>query len=151
MIKGSSEGTIARTIEFAPLNYVDWPSVPTYDKIWEYVLEKFMIASEGRRWVLETVSLSWHRYKSKLKKMYLEAVEKGLNLDELHELVSEDELKDLISYWNTSPAKEQSKKSKRNREKLDDMDTMGPRSYTSLRHKLVINTITYNSQALMYK
>ncbi|KAL2897333.1 Zeaxanthin epoxidase chloroplastic, partial [Bienertia sinuspersici] len=101
--------------------------VPTHDQIWEYVLEKFMIPPEGRSWVLETVNLSWRGYKSKLKKMYLEAVEKGSNLDELYELVPEDELKDLISYWNTSPAKEQSKKNKRNREKLDDMHTMGPK------------------------
>ncbi|KAL2921343.1 Reticulocyte binding protein 2-like protein b [Bienertia sinuspersici] len=89
-------GTIARTTEFAPLNYVNWPSVPTHDQIWEYVLEKFMIPPEGRSWVLETVNLSWCGYKSKLKKMYLEAVEKGSNLDELYELVPEDELKDLI-------------------------------------------------------
>ncbi|KAL2942696.1 Reticulocyte-binding protein 2-like protein a [Bienertia sinuspersici] len=123
-------GTIARTTEFAPLNYVDWPSVPTHDQIWEYVLEKFMIPPEGRSWVLETVNLSWRGYKSKLKKMYLEAVEKGSNLDELYELVPEDKLKDLISYWNTSPAK----KNKRNREKLDDMHTMGPSSYAALRH-----------------
>ncbi|KAL2943004.1 Ankyrin repeat domain-containing protein 17, partial [Bienertia sinuspersici] len=128
-------GTIARTTEFAPLNYVNWPSVPTHDQIWEYVLEKFMIPPEGRSWVLETVNLSWRGYKSKLKKMYLEAVEKGSNLDELYELVPEDELKDLISYWNTSPVKEQSKK-QRNREKLDDMHTMGPSSYAALRHKL---------------
>ncbi|KAL2903631.1 Translation initiation factor IF-2, partial [Bienertia sinuspersici] len=126
-------GTIARTTEFAPLNYVDWPSVPTHDQIWDYVL-KFMIAPEGRRWVLETVNLSWRGYKSKLKKMYLEAVEKRSNLDELYELVPEDELKDLISFWNTSLAK--SKKNKRNRQKLDDMHTMGPSSYAALRHKL---------------
>ncbi|KAL2900633.1 DNA-directed RNA polymerase subunit beta', partial [Bienertia sinuspersici] len=91
-------GTIARTTEFAPLNYVDWPSVPTHDQIWEYVLEKFMIPLEGRSWVLETVNLSWRGYKPK-----------------------EDE---------------QSKKNKRNREKLDDMHTMGPSSYAVLRHKL---------------
>ncbi|KAL2934333.1 La-related protein 7, partial [Bienertia sinuspersici] len=109
-------GTIARTTEFAPLNYVDWPSVPRHDQIWEYVLEKFMIPPKGRSWVLETVNLSWRGYKSKLKKMYLEAVEKGSNLDELYEL-------------------EQSK-NKRNREKLDDMHTMGPSSYAALRHKL---------------
>ncbi|KAL2938098.1 N-acetylglucosaminyl-phosphatidylinositol biosynthetic protein gpi1 [Bienertia sinuspersici] len=97
-----------------------------------------MISPEGRHWVLKTVNLSWHGYKSKLKKMYLEAVEKGSNLDELHELVPEDELKYLISYWNTSPAKEQSKKNKRIREKLDDMHTMGPRTYAALRHNLLI-------------
>ncbi|KAL2930031.1 Tyrosine--tRNA ligase 2, partial [Bienertia sinuspersici] len=95
-----------------------------------------MIPPEGRSWVLETVKLSWRGYKSELKKMYLEAVEKGSNLDELYELVPEDELKDLISYWNTSPAKDQSKKNKRNREKLDDMHTMGQNSYAALRHKL---------------
>ncbi|KAL2926177.1 putative polyketide synthase 19 [Bienertia sinuspersici] len=86
--------------------------------------------------VLETVNLSWRGYKSKLKKMYLEAVKKSSNLDDLHGLVPEDELKGLISYWNTSPAKEQNKKNKRNREKLDDMHTIGPRSYVALRHKL---------------
>ncbi|KAL2941086.1 hypothetical protein RDABS01_029436, partial [Bienertia sinuspersici] len=142
--------TIARTTEFAPLNYVDWLSVPTHDQIWEYVLTYISFkltynfncvgevydSPEGRSWVLETVNLSWHGYKSKLKKMYLEAVEKGSNLDKLYELVPEDELKDLISYWNTSPAKEQSKKNKRNREKLDDMHTMGPSSHAALRHKL---------------
>ncbi|KAL2904955.1 Argininosuccinate lyase [Bienertia sinuspersici] len=126
-------GTITRTTELAPLNFLDRPSVPTHDQIWEYVLEKFMIAPEGRCWILETKNLSWRGYISKLKKMYLETVEKGSNLDKLHELVLEDELKDLISYWNTSPAKEQSKKNKRNREKLDDMNTIGPRSYALLR------------------
>ncbi|KAL2896757.1 Alpha-adducin [Bienertia sinuspersici] len=138
--------TIARTTELAPLKYMDWPSVPTHDQIWEYVLEKFTIAPTGRRWVLGTVNFSWRVYISKLKKMYLEAVEKGSNLDKLHELVLEDELKGLIIYWNTSPAKEQSKKNKRNQEKLDDMHTTGPRSYALLCHKLVINTTTYNLQ-----
>ncbi|KAL2897032.1 tRNA pseudouridine synthase B [Bienertia sinuspersici] len=119
-------GTIARTTEFAPLNYVDWPSVPTHDQIWEYVLTLGVGDCK--------LILAWLQIE--LKKMYLEAVEKGSNLDELYELVPEDELKDLISYWNTSPAKEQSKKNKRNREKLDDMHTMGPSSYAALRHKL---------------
>ncbi|KAL2923012.1 Protein phosphatase 2C-like protein C10F6.17c, partial [Bienertia sinuspersici] len=62
--------------------------------------------------------------------MYLEAVEKRLHLDMLHELVPEDELKDLISYWSTSPDKEQSKNNK------ILCNTMGPRSYATLRHKL---------------
>lgn len=30
-------GTLARNPKFAPLNYCDWPSIPTHDKIWEYV------------------------------------------------------------------------------------------------------------------
>ncbi|KAL2897181.1 hypothetical protein RDABS01_038964 [Bienertia sinuspersici] len=63
-------GTIARTTEFAPLNYVDWPSVPHMTKF------------GSRSWVLETINLSWRGYKSKLKKMYLEAVEKGPKQEE---------------------------------------------------------------------
>ncbi|KAL2899199.1 Adherence factor [Bienertia sinuspersici] len=97
-------------------------------------------SSEGRSWVLETVNLSWRGYKSKLKKMYLEAVEKGSNLDKLYELVPEDELKILsvigILHQLRYICLEQSKKNKRNREKLDDMHTMGPSSYAVLRHKL---------------
>ena len=30
-------GTIARNSELAPLNYVEWPSLPTHNKIWDYV------------------------------------------------------------------------------------------------------------------
>ncbi|KAL2943541.1 Epididymal secretory glutathione peroxidase, partial [Bienertia sinuspersici] len=117
-------GTVARNTELAPLNYVDWPSLPTHDLIWEYVLEKYMIAPEGKRWVMET-------------QKYLDALEYGgSKWNELCELVPEDELNDLIAYWNTSPAKEQSKKNKRNRKVLDDMHTMGPKSYAILRHKL---------------
>ena len=30
-------GTVARNPEYAPLNYCDWPSLPTHDKMWMYV------------------------------------------------------------------------------------------------------------------
>ncbi|KAL2897826.1 Epididymal secretory glutathione peroxidase, partial [Bienertia sinuspersici] len=130
-------GTVARNTELAPLNYVDWPSLPTHDLIWEYVLEKYMIAPEGRRWVMETVNDTWRQFKSRVKQKYLDALEYGgSKWNELCELVPEEELNDLIAYWNTSPAKEQSKKNKRNRQVLDDMHTMGPKSYALLRHKL---------------
>ncbi|KAL2905791.1 Chromodomain-helicase-DNA-binding protein 7 [Bienertia sinuspersici] len=130
-------GTVARNTELAPLNYVDWPSLPTHDLIWEYVLEKYMIAPEGRRWVMETVNDTWRQFKSRVKQKYLDALEYGgSKWNELCELVLEEELNDLIAYWNTSPAKEQSKKNKRNRQVLDDMHTMGPKSYALLRHKL---------------
>ncbi|KAL2934819.1 RNA-binding protein 12 [Bienertia sinuspersici] len=72
-----------------------------------------------------------------IKQKYLDALEHGgSKWNELCELVPEDELNDLIAYWNTSPAKEQSKKNKRNRQVLDDMHTMGPKSYVILHHKL---------------
>ncbi|KAL2905170.1 putative glutamate--tRNA ligase cytoplasmic, partial [Bienertia sinuspersici] len=127
-------GTVARNTELAPLNYVDWPSLPTHDLIWEYVLEKYMIAPEGRRWVMETVNDTWRQFKSRVKQKYLDALEYGgSKWNELCELVPEDELNDLIAYWNTSPAKQEEK---RNRQVLDDMHTMGPKSYAILRHKL---------------
>ncbi|KAL2897065.1 hypothetical protein RDABS01_038848, partial [Bienertia sinuspersici] len=134
---GQFLGTVARNTELAPLNYVDWPSLPTYDLIWEYVLEKYMIAPEERRWVMETVNDTWRQFKSRVKQKYLDALEYGgSKWNELCELVPEDELNDLIAYWNTSPSKEQSKKNKRNRQVLDDMHTMGLKSYAILRHKL---------------
>ncbi|KAL2925272.1 Transcription factor MYB3R-2, partial [Bienertia sinuspersici] len=130
-------GTVARNTELAPLNYVDWPSLPTHDQIWEYVLEKYMIAPEERRWVIGTVNETWRQFKCRVKQKYLDALEYGgSKWNELYELVPEDELNDLITYWNTSPAKKQSKKNKRNRQVLHDMHTMGPKSYATLRHKL---------------
>ncbi|KAL2931087.1 putative glutamate--tRNA ligase cytoplasmic, partial [Bienertia sinuspersici] len=126
-------GTVARNTKLAPLNYVDLPSLPTHDLIWEYVLQKYMIAPEGRCWVMETVNDTWRQFKSEVKQKYLDALEYGgSKWNELCELVAEDELNDLIAYWNTSPAK----KNKRNRQVLDDMHTMGPKSYAILRHKL---------------
>uniref|UniRef100_A0A803MBK1 Uncharacterized protein n=1 Tax=Chenopodium quinoa TaxID=63459 RepID=A0A803MBK1_CHEQI len=33
-------GTVARNSELAPLNYVEWPSLPTHNKIWDSVQEQ---------------------------------------------------------------------------------------------------------------
>ncbi|KAL2936988.1 Transcription factor MYB3R-2, partial [Bienertia sinuspersici] len=111
--------------------------LPTHDQIWEYVLEKYMIAPEERRWVMGTINETWRQFKCRVKQKYLDALEYGgSKWNELYELVPEDELNDLIAYWNTSPAKKQSKKNKRNRQVLHDMHTMGPKSYATLHHKL---------------
>ncbi|XP_021721146.1 uncharacterized protein LOC110688705 isoform X1 [Chenopodium quinoa] len=52
-------GTVARDSELAPLNYIKFPCLPTLDKMWEYVQEKYMVPEAGREWVMQAINGSW--------------------------------------------------------------------------------------------
>uniref|UniRef100_A0A803N898 Uncharacterized protein n=1 Tax=Chenopodium quinoa TaxID=63459 RepID=A0A803N898_CHEQI len=61
-------GTLGKKFELAPLNYTDFRNLPTLSKIWEFVLEKYMVPKSGRRYVMEAVNTSWRNYKYRFKK-----------------------------------------------------------------------------------
>ncbi|CAH9122579.1 unnamed protein product, partial [Cuscuta epithymum] len=63
-------GTMARDSKLAPLNYVTWHKVPKnkLDKMWNYVMEKYVVPIEGKRWVFATLNDLWRVHKSRLKK-----------------------------------------------------------------------------------
>ncbi|XP_021771079.1 uncharacterized protein LOC110735209 isoform X2 [Chenopodium quinoa] len=56
-------GTGARDSELAPLNYIKFPCLPTLDKMWEYVQEKYMVPEAGREWVMQAINGSWKAHK----------------------------------------------------------------------------------------
>lgn len=67
LISGFSSflGTLVRN--FVPFTYISWHKFPHKDNLWEFVKEKYIIAEEGKYWVLRTMCESWKGYKSRVK------------------------------------------------------------------------------------
>ncbi|KAL6574453.1 hypothetical protein OROHE_001357 [Orobanche hederae] len=96
-------GTVAKDSMLAPLNYCEWSKFPSKlkAKIWDYVLEKYMIPEEGFDWVMTTVNTLWRTHKSRVKKQYYYAFD---NDDDRWknrpETMSDQQFLDLLQYWN---------------------------------------------------
>ncbi|KAL2905647.1 Filamentous hemagglutinin [Bienertia sinuspersici] len=130
-------GTISRNSKLAPLNYCDWPSVPSQDAIWKYILERYIVAEEGRKCILEIVGARWRGYKYWVKKNHFYAYETyEKRWKKRPQTIPNAQFKDLLDYWDFELVKELNNKNKSNRLKADDMHTLGPNSYALLRHEL---------------
>ncbi|KAH9604374.1 hypothetical protein KSS87_019263 [Heliosperma pusillum] len=64
------EGTIARDYSYAPLIIDNWRKVPNKDKIWEYVLMKYVVPAESKDWVIKTVGTAWRVHKCRFKRKH---------------------------------------------------------------------------------
>ncbi|XP_021727396.1 uncharacterized protein LOC110694514 [Chenopodium quinoa] len=129
-------GTVARDSELAPLNYRNFPSLPTLDKILDYVQEKYMVPHAGLNWVMDAVN-SWKYYKCQIKKKHFYAYDTDdLKWEHYPDTISDQMFLDLLQYWHTDEAKAISQSNKSNRLMLDDMHTLGRKSYAILRHEL---------------
>ncbi|KAL2921874.1 Fructose dehydrogenase cytochrome subunit, partial [Bienertia sinuspersici] len=130
--------TLARNLEFALLTYCDWPSLPTHDKMWNYIQEKYLVPTEGRKWAMQTMDEQWRAYKSRMKSEHYYAYKTDAErLKSCPQTMPENQFRALINYWNSEPVKEESERNKSNRQLLDDMHTMGPTSYAMLRQNLI--------------
>ncbi|KAL2938246.1 hypothetical protein RDABS01_021695 [Bienertia sinuspersici] len=130
-------GTTSRNSKLAPLNYCDWPSVPSQDAIWKYILERYIVAEEGRKCILEIVGARWRGYKCLVKKHHFYAYETyEKRWEKRPQTIPDAQFKDLLDYLDFELVKELSNKNKSNRLKADDMHTLGPNSYALLRHEL---------------
>ncbi|KAL2901516.1 ATP-dependent DNA helicase RecG [Bienertia sinuspersici] len=146
--------TLARNPEFAPLNYCDWPSLPTHDKLWSFIQEKYLVPTEGRKWAMETMNDQWHAYKCRMKSLHYYAYETvAERLKSCLKTMPENQFRALINYWNSESAKEESERNKANRQWLDDMHTIGPTSYAMLRQNLKEKDLNKEepSKAKVYK
>ncbi|XP_021773732.1 uncharacterized protein LOC110737709 [Chenopodium quinoa] len=130
-------GTMARDSELAPLNYFNFPSLPTLDKIWNYVQEKYMVPDGGISWVMDAVNNCWRYHKCQIKKKHFYAYDNdALRWKNKPDTISNLQFRDLLLYWNTDEAKKISHNNKDNRLMLDDMHTLGRKSFAFLRHEL---------------
>ncbi|XP_021763843.1 uncharacterized protein LOC110728515 isoform X2 [Chenopodium quinoa] len=130
-------GTVARDSELAPLNYFNFPSLPTLDNIWNYVQEKYMVPDGGISWVMDAVNNCWRYHKCQIKKKHFYAYDNdALRWKNKPNTISNLQFRDLLLYWNTDEAKKISHNNKDNRLMLDDMHTLGRKSFSILRHEL---------------
>lgn len=99
--------------------------------------EKYMVPEAGRAWVMEAINESWKGHKCRTKKKHFYAYPTDA-LRWLHkpETISEPQFRELLQYWHTKEVEEISKTNKDNQLMLDDMHTMGRKSYAILRHEL---------------
>ncbi|XP_021851010.1 uncharacterized protein [Spinacia oleracea] len=127
-------GTLGKDSELAPLNNVNFRDLPTHDKIWDYVLEKYIVPEAGRKYAMEAVNTSWRSYKCRFKKNHFYAY-------------ATDELR-----WKNKPdtISEESKTNRENHLLLNDMHTMGRKGFAILRHELDPDK-QEPSQAKVYK
>uniref|UniRef100_A0A803MDF8 Transposase-associated domain-containing protein n=1 Tax=Chenopodium quinoa TaxID=63459 RepID=A0A803MDF8_CHEQI len=100
-------GTVARDSELAPLNHRNFPSLPTLDKILDYVQEKYMVPHAGLNWVMDAVNSCWKYYKCQIKKKHFYAYDTDdLRWKHKPDTISDQMFEDLLQYWHTDEAKE---------------------------------------------
>ncbi|XP_057247496.1 uncharacterized protein LOC104899247 [Beta vulgaris subsp. vulgaris] len=96
-----------------------------------------MVPDQGKKWVFESINASWRGHKCRVKQKHYYAHETDeKRWENRPKTVSDSQFKDLLEYWNCSLIEKEAKINKGNRGSLDDMHTMGPKSYAMLRHKL---------------
>ncbi|KAL2944296.1 Phytoene synthase 1 chloroplastic, partial [Bienertia sinuspersici] len=99
--------------------------------------ERYIVAEEGRKCILEIVGARWCGYKCWVKKHHFYAYETyEKRWEKRPQTIPDAQFKDLLDYWDFELVKELSNKNKSNRLKADDMHTLGANSYALLRHEL---------------
>ncbi|KAL2894402.1 Homeobox protein Nkx-6.1, partial [Bienertia sinuspersici] len=102
-----------------------------------HLIERYIVAEEGRKCILEIVGARWRGYKCWVKKHHFYAYETyEKRWEKRPQTIPDAQFKDLLDYWDFELVKELSDKNKSNRLKADDMHTLGPNSYALLRHEL---------------
>ncbi|CAH9085117.1 unnamed protein product [Cuscuta europaea] len=132
-------GTVARDSKLAPLNYVTWHKVlqTKLDNMWNYVLEKYVVPTEGQRWVFATLNDLWPVHKPRLKQKhfykYNTVEERWANRPKS---VPNQQFLDLLNYWSLEDVEEESNTNRQNRMKHDDSHNLGPISFALLCHTM---------------
>uniref|UniRef100_A0A803L750 DUF4218 domain-containing protein n=1 Tax=Chenopodium quinoa TaxID=63459 RepID=A0A803L750_CHEQI len=105
--------------------------------MFELELEKYMVPHAGLNWVMDAVNSCWKYYKCQIKKKHFYAYDTDdLRWEHKPDTISDKMFQDLLQYWHTDEAKAISHSNKSNRLMLDDMHTLGRKSYAILRHEL---------------
>ncbi|CAH9093619.1 unnamed protein product [Cuscuta epithymum] len=147
-------GTLAKSPHLAPLNCASWIYMPTKEKIWKYVKERYIIAEEGKKWVLETTNALWRVHKSRFKKEHYNSFETDEErLAFRPKNIPVKQFEELLEYWDSDMSKEICDKNTKSCALRSDVHTMGPSSYALLRHELQQNDQNNQAptQAKVYK
>ncbi|XP_021756876.1 uncharacterized protein LOC110721947 [Chenopodium quinoa] len=105
--------------------------------MFELEQEKYMVPHAGLNWVMDAVNSCWKYYKCQIKKKHFYAYDTDdLRWEHKPDSISDQMFQDLLQYWHTNEAKAISHSNKSNRLMLDDMHTLGRKSYAILRHEL---------------
>ncbi|PWA77943.1 transposase, Ptta/En/Spm [Artemisia annua] len=128
-------GTIARTYSYAPLIYNSWHKVPNKDRMWEYVLEKYVVPGDAKPWVLKTIGACWRGHKSRLKKKHFyDLKDNSSRLKNRPKCIPEKDFLQLLRLWNKTEEKVICCKGTTN--VIKNLHTAGPKSFARIREDM---------------
>ncbi|XP_068477352.1 uncharacterized protein [Phaseolus vulgaris] len=132
-------GTIARNSDFCPLIYTNFKALlkDYKDRIWKYVMEKFIISKNGEKAIFCRINDAWRRYKCHIKRQYfIKYPTMKERLKHRPQSVPEHHFKNLIAYWKNVVIQSISEKNASNRKTQKYMHRMGPINFARVRAQL---------------
>nr|GEX53309.1 hypothetical protein [Tanacetum cinerariifolium] len=87
---------------YCPLTYNSWHKVHNKDRMWEYVLEKYIVPGEAKSHVLQSNGVLWRGNKSRLKKKHFyDLKDNKTRLKQRPKCIPENEFLQLLRLWNS--------------------------------------------------
>ncbi|XP_048489881.2 uncharacterized protein LOC125491853 [Beta vulgaris subsp. vulgaris] len=130
-------GTIARDYGNALLTYRSWRKVPGKDKLWEYVLSKYLVPEEGKEWVLKSIGAAWRIHKCRFKKRhYHKYTTNNLRWMKRPKTIPEEDFKQLLLLWNKKEEKARCSLNQSRRKAQKNNHTAGPKSFARIREEM---------------
>ncbi|CAI9102846.1 OLC1v1001195C1 [Oldenlandia corymbosa var. corymbosa] len=125
-------GTIARNPKFTPLHIKDWRNVTEEMKadMIQQVKDKYDIPPGSEHWILKSIRKKRRSWRNTVKTLNFDAtlpIEDQISSKP--DRVTDEQWKDLLSYWAEKKTQEISEKIKSNRELLVTHPTSGKRSF----------------------
>ncbi|XP_021747843.1 uncharacterized protein LOC110713695 [Chenopodium quinoa] len=86
---------------------------------------------------METVNYAWRMHKCRTKKKHFYAFDTDeQRMIERPKTMPKTHFEDLLKYWHLTTTEEESQTNKKNRQKAEDIHTMGPKSYARNKRTL---------------
>ncbi|KAL4586572.1 hypothetical protein LXL04_011209 [Taraxacum kok-saghyz] len=131
-------GTIARTYSHAPLTHTEWRKVPNKEKMWEYVLEKYILPDDAKKWVLSTIGHTWRGYKCRIKKKHFYRLKDNkTRWKNRPKNIPEKDFQQLLNFWNNKVVMKRCSLKKDARMSQKNMHTAGPKSFARIREEMI--------------
>ncbi|KAG6499767.1 hypothetical protein ZIOFF_039559 [Zingiber officinale] len=112
-----------REYKYAPLVYQSWKKVPDKEKMWEYVLEKYIIPDVCKSWVLKSIGAAWRGYKCRVKRKHFSKYKDYKSRwNNRPKTIPEKDFLKLLGVWNQKEVKEAMKNYKPSTMESGDAD-----------------------------
>ncbi|XP_056699486.1 uncharacterized protein [Spinacia oleracea] len=130
-------GTIARDNSYAPLTFKTWSKVPNKEKMWEYVLMKYIVPVEGKDWVLKTIRDAWRVHKCRIKKKhYYRWKNDKERWKHRPKQIPDNEFLKLLVMWKNKNEQLRCLRNKERRLSQKNMHTAGPKGFARIREEM---------------
>ncbi|XP_048496400.1 uncharacterized protein LOC125495661 [Beta vulgaris subsp. vulgaris] len=130
-------GTIARDYGNAPVTCKSWRKVPGKDKLWEYILSKYLVPEEGKEWVLKSIGAAWRIHKCRFKKRhYHKYTTNNLRWLKRPKTMHEEDFKQVLVLWNKKEEKARCSLNQSRRKAQKNNHTAGPKSFARIHEEM---------------